>query len=269
MKPRKCCHISVVILCGDHRSQVTKYFVSPCSQNTKCSRPRLRDRASLEDSPTTVPASGFRFPLPVQNETTEMLSHFRGHFVRAGGIEPPTPAWKAGVLPLNYTRIFLFTYTNKDTQFCKLQLTPSFHLIYSRQAFGVNMVEHVLSLLHEKRQREERHHARMQMLHKRLVRNARAMLCTCSECNTTSRISEWSFVQQYTFDRAGWFPDDSEKCPIQCPACMSLNRFSRHKDIAETLLRLFQEHVSLHTIFKEVLHRDGSRGKIFHERMTS
>ena len=24
--------------------------------------------------------------------------------VRAGGIEPPTPAWKAGVLPLNYAR---------------------------------------------------------------------------------------------------------------------------------------------------------------------
>lgn len=25
--------------------------------------------------------------------------------VRAGGIEPPSPAWKAGVLPLNYARI--------------------------------------------------------------------------------------------------------------------------------------------------------------------
>lgn len=24
--------------------------------------------------------------------------------VRAGGIEPPSPAWKAGVLPLNYAR---------------------------------------------------------------------------------------------------------------------------------------------------------------------
>ena len=33
------------------------------------------------------------------------LSYWRTHLERVMGIEPTRPAWKAGVLPLNYTRI--------------------------------------------------------------------------------------------------------------------------------------------------------------------
>ncbi len=29
--------------------------------------------------------------------------------MRTGGIEPPTPAWKAEVLPLNYIRMYILT----------------------------------------------------------------------------------------------------------------------------------------------------------------
>ncbi len=36
-------------------------------------------------------------------------AHMSGFFLeRVMGIEPTRPAWKAGVLPLNYTRIFRF-----------------------------------------------------------------------------------------------------------------------------------------------------------------
>ena len=42
--------------------------------------------------------------------------HFTALFTskkRVMGIEPTCPAWKAGVLPLNYTRIFYICFCNK------------------------------------------------------------------------------------------------------------------------------------------------------------
>ncbi len=48
---------------------------------------------------------GFDSPCPLQTATTANTSVLAvGRFVRAGGIEPPTTAWKAVVLPLNYAR---------------------------------------------------------------------------------------------------------------------------------------------------------------------
>ena len=46
----------------------------------------------------------------------ELLAHIwpeelRGILERVMGIEPTRPAWKAGILPLNYTRVSLFSYT--------------------------------------------------------------------------------------------------------------------------------------------------------------
>src|SRR5690625_5011099 len=41
---------------------------------------------------------------------------------RVKGIEPSTSAWKAGVLPLNYTRKFLFVFFNARTIICIFSL---------------------------------------------------------------------------------------------------------------------------------------------------
>ena len=52
---------------------------------------------------------------PVRGLARRILSPVRlpvpplGHAERVMGIEPTWPAWKAGVLPLNYTRINLAT----------------------------------------------------------------------------------------------------------------------------------------------------------------
>ena len=39
------------------------------------------------------------------------LSYWRKYLERVMGIEPTRPAWKAGVLPLNYTRILATGYS--------------------------------------------------------------------------------------------------------------------------------------------------------------
>ncbi len=36
---------------------------------------------------------------------------------RVKGIEPSQPAWKAGALPLSYTRIYIFTLKNEEISF--------------------------------------------------------------------------------------------------------------------------------------------------------
>ena len=59
-----------------------------------------------------------------QKEPPQMqkLQHFRGSFKleRVMGIEPTYPAWEAGVLPLNYTRVYrracYFTTEGEDMQ---------------------------------------------------------------------------------------------------------------------------------------------------------
>ena len=43
--------------------------------------------------------------------------------VRADGIEPSTPAWKAGVLPLNYARLRVL-YQTAGMQFGQVDLSP-------------------------------------------------------------------------------------------------------------------------------------------------
>ena len=43
-----------------------------------------------------------RWPLPYQGSA--LLAELQWQFERVIGIEPTSPAWKAGVLPLNYTR---------------------------------------------------------------------------------------------------------------------------------------------------------------------
>ena len=43
--------------------------------------------------------------------------------VRADGIEPSTPAWKAGVLPLNYARLIV-VYQTAGMQFGQVDLSP-------------------------------------------------------------------------------------------------------------------------------------------------
>ena len=42
------------------------------------------------------------------------LRHYR--IKRVMGIEPTYPAWKAGVLPLNYTRMFLYFFVSLKTR---------------------------------------------------------------------------------------------------------------------------------------------------------
>ena len=41
------------------------------------------------------------------------LSYWRIFMERVMGIEPTRPAWKAGILPLNYTRVFLSKRENR------------------------------------------------------------------------------------------------------------------------------------------------------------
>ena len=48
------------------------------------------------------------FDLPVRSRALYPLSYGRV-LERVMGIEPTRPAWKAGILPLNYTRMFDFS----------------------------------------------------------------------------------------------------------------------------------------------------------------
>ena len=43
------------------------------------------------------------------------------------GIEPTYPAWKAGVLPLNYTRTGLFLIQPRDNTILCARLSTAFH----------------------------------------------------------------------------------------------------------------------------------------------
>ena len=58
------------------------------------------------DSPAQgVPGFVFRFLSPRhKRQRPKHIRVWAGRFVRVRGIEPPTTAWKAVVLPLNYTR---------------------------------------------------------------------------------------------------------------------------------------------------------------------
>ena len=47
------------------------------------------------------------FDLPVRSRALYPLSYGR-NLERVMGIEPTRPAWKAGILPLNYTHILFF-----------------------------------------------------------------------------------------------------------------------------------------------------------------
>ena len=59
------------------------------------------------------PLSKFRYSTIVQadqkNKETPDFKGFLKKIERVMGIEPTYPAWKAGVLPLNYTRIFNYS----------------------------------------------------------------------------------------------------------------------------------------------------------------
>lgn len=66
--------------------------------------PTLRCASTRE---RRCPAPSFDSSLLLQNETTEMLSHFGGHFVRVGRIELPSRPWQGRILPLNHTRAFI------------------------------------------------------------------------------------------------------------------------------------------------------------------
>ena len=51
-----------------------------------------------------------------------LLSYNRVYFVeRVMGIEPTQPAWKAGILPLNYTRIFSAAVRGNGDNYTKTQ----------------------------------------------------------------------------------------------------------------------------------------------------
>ncbi len=52
-------------------------------------------------------------PLPYQGSALPPeLCEPHGHMERVAGIEPAQPAWKAGVLPLNYTRLIFSALTS-------------------------------------------------------------------------------------------------------------------------------------------------------------
>ena len=54
------------------------------------------------------------------------------------GIEPTRPAWKAGILPLNYTRIrSMLAYFIKDSQICQ-QFFKGFGNIFHKKIFHLN-----------------------------------------------------------------------------------------------------------------------------------
>ena len=69
--------------------------------STNCANPTKLQKARQE---------GFEPPTYcLEGSCSILLSYWRkskaGHLERVMGIEPTYPAWKAGVLPLNYTRM--------------------------------------------------------------------------------------------------------------------------------------------------------------------
>ena len=97
----------------------------------------MKKGSRLEPSPTNDPLmaclKGFE-PLThgLEGRCSIQLS-YRHKMERVKGIEPSRPAWKAGILPLNYTRINmcakrLFYYTN-GSWFCQYDFLRVFRAV--------------------------------------------------------------------------------------------------------------------------------------------
>ena len=61
------------------------------------------------------------------------------------GIEPTYPAWKAGVLPLNYTRIIIFYYEAEAFRKCLVPESNQRHKDFQSSALPTELTRHMLS----------------------------------------------------------------------------------------------------------------------------
>ena len=97
---------------GDSPLRWVEGFEPSASRATIWRANQLRHTHHSQDSLTNVP-EGIRTPDPRLRRPllypAELQTHFSLSEKRVMGIEPTYPAWKAGVLPLNYTRIFAET----------------------------------------------------------------------------------------------------------------------------------------------------------------
>ena len=91
---------------GDtNRSRITKYICSAdASKSTKCSRPRLTCRKATWLRLSILPGSQAVDSLHPHEQKWRPDGTLIFVLVRVRRIELPTTAWKAVVLPLNYTR---------------------------------------------------------------------------------------------------------------------------------------------------------------------
>lgn|GEM_PF-3084885 len=69
------------------------------------SRTNFRDPASAPCLVTGTPASGLRFPVSARIARTPGSARGSAILVRIRGIEPRSPPWQGGVLPLNHIRV--------------------------------------------------------------------------------------------------------------------------------------------------------------------
>ena len=83
---------------------------SPCQRTIQLERIRgeyrggLRHNVQNKIAPTGTP-EGTRTPDPLLRRQLLYPPELQARMERVMGIEPTRPAWKAGILPLNYTRI--------------------------------------------------------------------------------------------------------------------------------------------------------------------
>ena len=77
---------------------------------TSCAIPTISGQESVRDEPEGIrtPDPRLRRPLLYPAELQTRMMYQPLHTAeRVMGIEPTYPAWKAGVLPLNYTRMYI------------------------------------------------------------------------------------------------------------------------------------------------------------------
>ena len=72
---------------------------------------------------------GIRTPDPLLRRQMLYPTELSAHVERVMGIEPTRPAWKAGILPLNYTRVQVLDYFSTKGVLCQHIFSVYFEII--------------------------------------------------------------------------------------------------------------------------------------------